>query len=305
MGQRSELIPAALEDERVDRVVSMATGISRRQAADLIEAGAVTVNGTVATARSQRLAENDMLVVDVPDEEPGLPLADADVAVDVVWEDSCLAVVDKPAGLVVHPGAGNPEGTLVNGLLARYRNLGAVGEPHRPGIVHRLDRGTTGLMVVALTQVAYLALVEAMAERRVERGYLALVWGELVDDRGTIDSPIGRSMRHPARMTVTPRGKPARTHYEVVKRYFEPAPSTLVGCRLDTGRTHQIRVHMSAIGHPVVGDVTYGGAREGIEFPRPALHAARLGLDHPTTGTPLEFESPTPPDLSELLARLR
>jgi 23S rRNA pseudouridine1911/1915/1917 synthase len=303
VGQRSELIPSALSGERVDRVVAMAAGISRKQAADLIDAGAVAVNGSTVTSRSTRLEQGDELVIDGATPAPTLPTADPAVSISVIWEDTDLAVVDKAAGVVVHPGAGNPTGTLVNGLLARYPHIAEVGDPGRPGIVHRLDRDTTGLLIVALSDRSYEALVGALSEHLIERTYLALTWGEL-DAAGVIDSPIGRSARQRTRMTVTPRGKPARTHYETIGRFHEPAALSLLRCRLETGRTHQIRVHLAAIGHPVVGDGTYGGAREGLDFGRPALHASRLAFAHPITGDRLEFESPTPPDFEALLEGL-
>lgn len=303
MATRSELIPSALSGERVDRVVAMAASVSRKRAADLIDDGAVMVNGSTITSRSMRLDEGDELTIEVEFSGPVLPEADPEVPISVIWEDDELAVVEKAANLVVHPGAGNPHGTLVNGLLARYPQIASVGDPERPGIVHRLDRDTTGLLIVALTDRSYVGLVEALSERRVERTYLALVWGEL-DAAGIIDSPVGRSMRHPTRMTVTPRGKPARTRYETIRAFQEPSPVSLLRCHLETGRTHQIRVHLSAIGHPVVGDTTYGGAREAIDFARPALHAAQLAFDHPVTGSRLEFESAAPPDLGALLEEL-
>ena len=303
MGRRQELIPSALGGERVDRIVAMSAGISRNRAADLIDSGSVTINGETVTSRSTRLVEGDDLVIEVDEVEPTLPAADSDIHVDVIWEDSELAVIAKPAGLVVHPGAGNTTGTLVNGLLARYPQLAEVGDPERPGIVHRLDRGTTGLLIVALSERSYAALVEALSARRVERTYLALAWGEL-DAAGVVDSPIGRSLRNPTKMTVTPRGKPARTRYEVIRRFHDPAALTLLRCGLETGRTHQIRVHLTAIGHPVVGDATYGGVRHGVAFDRPALHATRLAFDHPVTAEHLEFESPAPPDLTALLDTL-
>jgi 23S rRNA pseudouridine1911/1915/1917 synthase len=278
----------------------MATGSSRKRAAELIETGAVSVNGSVVESRSARLAAGDQLVVDYDEPENSGPVADPDVDVAVIWEDEHLLVVDKAAGLVVHPGAGNPDRTLVNGLLAKYPAIASVGDPERPGIVHRLDRGTTGLMLVALTPASYDGLVSALAARSVGRTYLALAWGE-ADAAGVIDSPVGRSARQPTKMTVTPRGKPARTHYETLERFTDPATMSLLDCRLETGRTHQIRVHLAAIGHAVVGDAAYGGSRPALEFGRPALHARRLELAHPISGEPLAFEAPTPPDLQNLL----
>jgi 23S rRNA pseudouridine1911/1915/1917 synthase len=215
----------------------------------------------------------------------------------VVYDDEHVIVVDKPAGLVVHPGAGNVSGTLVNGLLARYPEIATIGEPHRPGIVHRLDIGTSGLMVVAHSVRAYHYLVYALSQRDVTRVYRAMVWGYPANPTGVIDAPIGRDHRDPMRMAVVVDGKSARTRYHVLAAYSAPAEASALECRLESGRTHQIRVHLAAIGHPVVGDGTYGGARHPIASPRPFLHAAELAFDHPGTGESLTFTSPLPDDL--------
>jgi 23S rRNA pseudouridine1911/1915/1917 synthase len=300
-----EEIPAALDGERVDRVVSLVAGCSRSEAATLISRGAVRVNGAVVAAGRQRVAAGQSLDVDraeLPAESR--PQPDAGVRVDVVWEDADVLVVDKPPGLVVHPGAGQGEGTLVNGLLARHPELAGVGEAHRPGIVHRLDRDTSGLLDVAITPAAYTALVIALGERRVERRYAALVWGVPEAPRGVIDAPIGRSPRQPTRQAVVAGGRPARTRYEMRVRYDQPADLALLGCRLETGRTHQIRVHLASIGHPVVGDREYGGQRDALSVPRVFLHAEHLAFDHPVTGEALAFDSPLPPDLAAVLAGL-
>ena len=215
-----------------------------------------------------------------------------------------IIIVDKPAGLVVHPGAGNWTGTLVNALIAHCgASLSGIGGVKRPGIVHRLDRDTSGLMLVARTPRAYDALVDALAAHEVERRYLALVWGIPEARVGVIDAPIGRSIRVPTRMAVRQGGKPARTHYEVVEEFPE-AGVALLECRLETGRTHQIRVHVAAIGHAVVGDAAYGGQRASLPIERPFLHAAALGFDHPVTGERIEVTEPLPPDLASVLARL-
>jgi 23S rRNA pseudouridine1911/1915/1917 synthase len=214
-------------------------------------------------------------------------------------------VVDKPAGLVVHPAPGNWHGTLVNGLLARFPELVDVGvDPSRPGVVHRLDRDTSGLLVVARTQDAYHDLVGQLQQRTVEREYLALVWGHLATRSGMVDGPIGRSRRDATKRTVTAAGKEAKTLYDVDTVYHRPVDATLLRCRLLTGRTHQIRVHMQSIGHPVVGDATYGGWRQSFPMPRMFLHAARLGFRHPTPGAELRFTSPLPADLAEVLRGL-
>jgi 23S rRNA pseudouridine1911/1915/1917 synthase len=300
-----ETVPAALDGQRLDRVVAMVTGRSRAEAAALVDAGAVAVGGQAITARSYRVSEGDQL--DVPGAEPPADVslvADPEVAVPVVHEDEHLLVVDKPAGMVVHPGAGQSAGTLVHGLLARYPEIRTVGQPDRPGIVHRLDRGTSGLLLVARTAVAYERLVAMLAAREVDRRYRALVWGTLDSPTGVVDAPIGRSARDRTRMAVTMTGKPARTAYEVERRYDEPVAATELRCKLETGRTHQIRVHLASIGHPVVGDGRYGGDRPSLPCPRPWLHAERLALDHPVTGEPLTFTSALPPELKDVRAEL-
>jgi 23S rRNA pseudouridine1911/1915/1917 synthase len=298
-----EVVPDALGGERVDRIVAMITGASRAAVASLIDAGAVLVGGRVVASRSQRLEPGDEIEVDVPDPAEAQRLVpEADVAVEVVHEDEHLLVVDKPAGLVVHPGAGQRTGTLVHGLLARYPALVEVGvDPERPGIVHRLDKGTSGLLLVARTTVAYEALVAALSARAVHRQYRVLAWGALDAPRGLIDAPIGRSTREPTLMAVDERGKEARTRYAVRRNFVEPVVVTELECTLETGRTHQIRVHLRSIGHPVVGDARYGGARQSLPMDRPFLHAERLELDHPVTGDPLSFESALPADLLAVL----
>jgi 23S rRNA pseudouridine1911/1915/1917 synthase len=225
--------------------------------------------------------------------------------VPVVFADDHVIVIDKPAGLVVHPGAGNETGTMVHGLLARFPEVADVGEADRPGVVHRLDTGTSGLLVVARSPVAYDSLVEQLSGRSVERVYMVLVWGAVAADAGLVDAPLARGSRDPTRMAVSAGGKEARTRYQVDRRFETPAPLTLLECRLETGRTHQIRAHLAAIGHPVVGDDRYRGDRPKVlAAPRPFLHARLLAFDHPATGERLTFESPLPPDLAALLGQL-
>lgn len=299
-----ETIPAALNGERLDRIVSLIADISRSDAAQLIENGGAAVDGVVSTSGKVRLKEGQIIEVDhskVPVEE--LPQPDPSIKVDVVYADDTIVVVNKPAGLVVHPAAGHKGGTLVNGLLALYPEMADVGEKHRPGIVHRLDVGTTGLMVVARTNDAYHSLVEAMSEHAVGRRYMALAWGRFDATSGVIDAPIGRDPRDPLKMAVVRNGKWARTHFEVKKVFLHPGVITLVECSLETGRTHQIRVHLAAVQHPVLGDGTYGGARSTLSAPRPMLHAARLQLTHPATGEEMEFEAPLPDDFIAVLSR--
>lgn len=293
-------IPHSIDGQRLDRVVSMLAGCSRSVASGLIDSGAVTLDGVVVTRTAHRVRTGDHLrIEDGPDVDETVLEADPTVSFTVVSEDEHLVVVDKPAGLVVHPGAGNPDRTLVNGLLARYPSIASVGDPVRPGIVHRLDVGTSGLMVVARTEESYEALVEAMAQRRVHRRYTALVGGHPAHARGVIDAPIGRSRRDPLRMTVTSDGREARTHYRVEQEYDQPFDAALLRCDLETGRTHQIRVHLSEIGHPVVGDTRYGGRPTSLE--RPFLHARELSFTHPITGDEISVTSDLPADLAGLL----
>jgi 23S rRNA pseudouridine1911/1915/1917 synthase len=299
-----EELPAALDGERLDRVVSMLTGVSRSDAAALVLAGEVRVNGEPVTTKTHRLVEGDEIELVVTGTSPVALEPDPTVAFRTVYEDADLVVVDKPAGLVVHPGAGTPGGTLANGLLVRYPELADVGEPGRPGIVHRLDKGTSGLLLVARSPRAYDSLVAALAGHEVERDYVALVWGTFDSKAGMIDAPIGRSPRSPTRMTVSARGRDARTHYAVRQEFHDPVDVSLLDCRLETGRTHQIRVHLAAIDHPVVGDERYRGARQSLPVPRPFLHAQRLRFAHPITGDEMEFASPLPDDLRAVLATL-
>jgi 23S rRNA pseudouridine1911/1915/1917 synthase len=300
-----EVVPPALDGQRLDRVVAMVTGRSRAEAAALVDAGEVAVGGRAVTTRSHRVSEGDLLDLPAPEAPADTELVPhAGVAVPVVHEDEHLLVVDKPAGLVVHPGAGQGGDTLVHGLLARYHEIRGVGQPDRPGIVHRLDRGTSGLLLVARTQAAYEALVAMLASRQVDRRYRALVWGTLDSPTGVVDAPIGRSARDRTRMAVTLAGRPARTGYQVERTFHDPVAATELRCKLETGRTHQIRVHLASIGHPVVGDARYGGDRPSLPCPRPWLHAEHLALAHPVTGEPLEFTSALPDDLTEVLARL-
>jgi 23S rRNA pseudouridine1911/1915/1917 synthase len=281
------------------------TGCTRSDATRLIESGAVHVDDRPVRRGADRLDEGSRLRIDTGSlaAGPGLE-ADPGVELSIVYEDDDVIVVDKPADLVVHPGAGAPIPTLVAGLLAHDPAIALVGDPERPGIVHRLDKGTSGLLVVARSARAYDDLVAQLADRTVGREYLAVVEGHLANDRGVIEAPIGRSRRRPTMQAITADGRPARTRYTVERRTEDPIAASVVQCRLDTGRTHQIRVHLAAIGHPVVGDDRYG-AEHGALIDRPALHARRLSFEHPATGETMSFESPVPADLSALLERLR
>lgn len=306
MSPPGEIVGSALDGLRLDRAVALVADVSRSVAARLVATGGVRLDGAVVTSGTRRVAEGESLAVhiDLPDDPQ--PAADPDVVFGTVFEDPDLIVVDKPAGLVVHPGAGHDSRTLVHGLLARYPDIAGVGDPHRPGIVHRLDRGTSGLLVVARTERAHQLLVEQMRAHQPERVYCALVGGHPGAPSGLIDAPIGRSSRNPQRMTLTDRGRPARTRYIVERRYAQPARVALLECQLETGRTHQIRVHLRAIGHPVIGDPTYGPGRADDVFglSRPFLHARSLSFSHPVSGRTVRAESPLPDDLAAVLASL-
>jgi 23S rRNA pseudouridine1911/1915/1917 synthase len=300
-----ERVPAALAGERLDRVVALLADVSRSAAAATVAAGGVRVDGEPVLSGKVRLEQGALVEVDpsaIPRTAP--PEGDAAVEFGVVFEDDDVVVIDKPAGLVVHPGAGNPDATLVNGLLHRFGALADVGDPMRPGIVHRLDAGSSGLLVVARADAAVGPLVEQFASHRAGRRYDAVTWAHPDAAHGIVDAPIGRDPSDPLRMAVVVDGKPARTEYEIVARFATPASLARLTCRLQTGRTHQIRVHLAAIGHPLVGDTTYGERRPTLGLSRPFLHAAELSFDHPTTGERLQFTSPLPEDLATFLATL-
>lgn len=292
------VVPPSLANDRVDRAVAFHTGWSRGDVQDLIDQGLVTIDGTVVS-KSYRLSVGETVDINGTPALPGMPEPQA-MDLDIIYVDDDVIVVHKPAGLVVHPGAGNEASTLVNGLLERFPELAEVGDPSRPGIVHRLDRETSGVLMVARSEVAYESLVQQLSDRSVERRYDALCWGQLTSTRGVIDAPIGRSQSRRTRMAIRDDGREARTHYEVRSTWRDPGVS-LLECKLETGRTHQIRVHLNAIGHSVVGDASYRGYRESIALKRPFLHARLLGFEHPTTGEWLEFERAIPDDLVTVL----
>ena len=275
--------------------------LSRSHVQRLIREGRVTVNDRPGRA-SQRLERGDRVLVRAPPGEPEA-LAPEPMPLTIVYEDDDLLVVDKPAGLTVHPAAGVRRGTLAAALLAQRPELAGVGERERPGIVHRLDRDTSGLLVVAKNEAARAALAGQWKRRQVEKGYTALVHGRLEPPEGVIDAPIGRDPRRRQRMAVVEGGREARTVYRM-RRYLAAGQDSysLVEVTPSTGRTHQIRVHFAAIGYPLVGDRVYG--RPSPVVGRQFLHACRLAFHHPVDGRPLEFESPLPEDLREALARL-
>lgn len=325
-------VAAEQAGERLDKALAMLAGeISRARLQQVIKEGGVRLNGAVATDGKRKVVEGDEISLVMPAARPPDPVGQ-DIPLDVVYEDDDLIVIDKPAGLVVHPAGGHEDGTLVNALIAHCgESLSGIGGVRRPGIVHRLDKDTSGLLVVAKNDRAHQKLAKQFADHGrtgpLQRAYLAIVWGTPRLREGTIDAPLERSNRNREKMAVVKegRGREAITHITLIERYppllkgldeTEPLAS-LVECRLETGRTHQIRVHMSHIGHPLLGDQLYGSgfatkasrlpedAREAlIALGRQALHAAVLGFEHPVTGEEMLFESDPPADFANLQAAL-
>ena len=291
----TESIICQVPNERFDSYVAgVRNDLSRSQVQRLIKEGHILVNGQAAKP-SVRLQQMDRIDIHLPEthDETVVP---EDIPLRIVYEDEHVLVVDKPPGLTVHPAPGHPRGTLVNALIARYPALESVGAPGRPGLVHRLDKDTSGLLVVALTPEVHASLSRQLRERTVAKAYLALVLGYPEPPEGLIDAPISRDPRHRQRMSVVERGRAAATRYTTV-RYLKGY--TLLELRPHSGRTHQLRVHMSAMGHPVAGDSRYGGRVPFLK--RQFLHAHRLGFGLPPDGEQVEFESPLPPDLEEAL----
>jgi 23S rRNA pseudouridine1911/1915/1917 synthase len=302
-----ELVAGDEAGERLDSWLAARMDISRSRAAQLIEEGRVTLNGAIPKKRD-RPSPGDRVEVRIPPPQPS-HLAGEDIPLTIVHQDDDLLVIDKPPGLVVHPAPGNPTGTLVNALLHAVGDLSGIGGVLRPGIVHRLDKDTSGLMVVAKNDDAHRILSAELKARRIRRAYLAAAWGRLPQDELMVDAPIGRHPTERKRMAVVPDGRVARTRFVRVERW---RAADLVRAELETGRTHQIRVHLLHLGHPVVGDRTYAPERHrgfgGPErawaaglakrVPRQFLHAAELRFTHPRTGEPMRFESPLPPDLA-------
>ena len=283
---------------RLDQYLSQRLrDLSRAQVQRLIRQGWVNVNGAVPRA-SDRVRMGDLIVVTVPPPAPS-SLTPQSIPLNIVYQDREMLVVDKPAGLTVHPSPGHPSHTLVNALLALYPDLPGIGGERRPGIVHRLDKDTSGLMMVAKTANAHRDLSNQIKDRRIRKGYLALVSGEVAPRRGVIEAPIARDPKHRKRMAVVQGGREARTQYSALRRVDT---FTLLEVFPESGRTHQIRVHLASIGHPLVGDALYGGKSRLLS--RQFLHAHLLGFSHPVSGEYLEFTSPLPPELETLLATL-
>ena len=289
--------------QRLDRWLAGQAGAPSRSALQgLMEAGFVRRNGAPAN-KKDKLAAGDRITLTLPDPQP-IEVQPQDIPLDIVYEDDHLLVVNKPKGMVVHPAPGNPDGTLVNALLYHCRGrLSGVGGAIRPGIVHRIDKDTSGLLVVAKDDLTHQGLSEQMAVHAIHRVYHAVVYGNIRQDTGTIEAPIGRDPRDRKRMAVTPgQGKRACTHWQVLERFGR---FTLLACRLETGRTHQIRVHMAHIGHPLAGDPVYGPRSVIRDLQGQCLHAKELGFRHPVTGQEMRFDSPLPAYFTTFLERLR
>ncbi len=305
MTRRRLAAPARAAGRRLDRwLVEAIPELSRAKLQVLIESGRVRVDGVIRKA-AHRLAGGEQVEVEIP--PPSAETLEPEpIALQILHEDDHVLVVDKPAGMVVHPGAGQPRGTLAAAVLAHAPGIGGVGGPRRPGIVHRLDKGTSGVLVLAKTVRAYEALTAQLAQRTVSRRYLAIVHGRVGPDAGVVDAPIGRDPHHRQRMAVLRRGggRRAVTRYRVLERFPR---FTFLEARLETGRTHQIRVHMASLGHPVVGDEIYGRAkaRPPVALAGVALHAVELGFRHPITQERVEFSAPLPARMEQLLSHLR
>lgn len=306
MARRFATVVPAGAGGRLDRFLATLSelGLSRSRLHHLITEGLVAVDGAPRKPSFQ-VQPGQVVEVLIPDPEPS-HLEPEEIPLDIVYEDADVLVVNKPRGLVVHPGAGNPRGTLVNAVLRHCPDLGAVGDRIRPGIVHRLDKDTTGLLVVAKNQEALAALQGQLKGRWLGRYYLAVVAGDMPADRGEVNAPIGRHPVHRQRMAVVKTGRPAITGWQVRQRFGK---ATLLEARLVTGRTHQVRVHMAHLGHPVLGDRVYGGQRAcppGLPLPKgQALHAWRLEFFHPRTGDRMEFTADPPEDFQQLVRALQ
>lgn len=286
---------------RIDKFLSTAaTGLSRSRIGSLCQLGLVCVNGK-AVKSSYKLHMDDQIEVDIPADEP-LDLEAENIPLDILYEDGDIIVINKPKGMIVHPAPGMHQGTLVNALLYHCKDLSGINGVMRPGIVHRIDKDTTGCLVVCKNDFAHTAIARQLENKTCRRQYQAIVEGVLTDDNGMIDAPIGRDPHDRQKMAVVENGKEARTHFHVCERFLS---STYITCELETGRTHQIRVHMRFIHHPVMGDEKYGRPCRYMPLEGQALHAGRLVLLHPRTGKEMTFEAPLPVYFEELLAVIR
>ena len=287
--------------ERVDAYLARHTELSRSRATELIYGGALTVDGREILKPSFKLAQGQMLVLSVPDTQP-VDIAPQDIPLDILYQDADIAVINKPCGMVVHPAAGNEDGTLVNALLYHIHDLSGIGGEMRPGIVHRLDKDTSGLILVAKNDRAHAAMSEQFKSRSMEKHYRAVAYGRFSEAHGLIDAPIARHPVDRKRMAVVPGGKPSKTEWRVIEAL---RGATYLDVHLLTGRTHQIRVHMQSIGHPLLGDAIYApNVKLPVRIPRLMLHAYSLQFTHPTTGERMELTAPLPPTFTETIRKL-
>ena len=294
------------DGERVDRVIAFFSGLSRSKVSDLISKRLILRNGIPIKKGSEIVHTNDEISMpNLVDEAVEEIASDESIDFEVVFEDDSVIVVSKPSGLIVHPGSGIANGTLVNGLAAQFPDLREIGDPTRLGLVHRLDKGTSGLLIVARTPEALENLKFQMQERHVHRQYFAIVAGHVESNKGVVDAPLGRDPKNPLKRAVINSGKYARTHYEIDQKYESPFKVSMLNCTLETGRTHQIRVHLAAIGHPVLGDELYGGRTSFNIENRLALHAQMLTFLHPKTKNLMNFESPLPAELTSMKGTFR
>jgi 23S rRNA pseudouridine1911/1915/1917 synthase len=298
-----KMVHTILEQQKGDRIDKVLSGLneewSRTQVQQWIKDGNVLVNGQIVKT-NYKCSLNDQIEITIPDPEV-LDVIPEEMNLDIYYEDHDVLVVNKPKGMVVHPAPGHLNGTLVNGLMAHCKDLSGINGVLRPGIVHRIDKDTSGLLMVAKNDMAHESLVNQLVEKTVTRKYKAIVHGVIPHDVGTIDAPLGRDQKDRQSMAVVDNGKHAVTHFRVLERFND---FTFIECQLETGRTHQIRVHMKYIGYPLAGDPKYG-PKKTLDFNGQVLHAGVLGFTHPRTGEYLEFEAPLPADYEQLLNQLR
>ncbi|MDP3296423.1 MAG: RluA family pseudouridine synthase [Thermodesulfovibrionia bacterium] len=306
MKKTTYIVSHEVKIERLDTFIPLKSGLSRSHVQKLIKQGLVIVNSRIEKV-SYKVKNGDRIELTIPD-EPESPLVPEDIPLDVIYEDEHIIIINKPPKMIVHPAAGHKSGTLINALIYRCGKLASIGAPLRPGIVHRLDKDTSGIIVIAKDDAAYLNLCKQFEERKVEKHYLALLYGTLKKDKEEINTPIGRAIADRKKMsTKTRKGKEAVTQFEVIKRFKS---ATMVKIKIITGRTHQIRVHFAASGHSVLGDKIYGKktnikfAQKTINFSRQMLHAQSLKFKHPIDGRPLEFTTPIPKDIETAIKEL-
>lgn len=296
------IIEEDMKGARLDVVLSLIIEeASRSHLQKLIDIERVLVNGEACTSKKYRVKAGDAVRVTVP--EPARPnITPEDIPIDIIYEDEDVLVVDKPKGMVVHPAAGNYTGTLVNALLYHCKTLSSINGVIRPGIVHRIDKNTSGLLMIAKNDMAHRSLAEQLASHTITRAYRAVVYNNFKEDEGTVDAPIGRDPKNRMKMAVTSlNSREAVTHYKVLQRF---GSYTYIEARLETGRTHQIRVHMAHINHPLLGDAAYGPKKKALGVETQMLHAKLLGFYHPKTGEYMEFDSPLPPEFVNVIKKL-